>query len=184
MGSSRSRDSTCVPCVGKWILNHWTTREILPQVLVAGIDNALSVCTSSPFRGEVAHAPARTCLPLLQACWGHGAHCVCMGGRPEVLENKQPRLLLKLSSVVTRGRCCQTPQLPPRAAWLTPTHFTRLPACPRSSPHQAVACRGSWLFHAPFLSCHLFPISLSCHCFWDHLPNKLFHWDPCLKDCF
>ena len=24
-----TRDWTCVPCIGKWILNHWTTREVL-----------------------------------------------------------------------------------------------------------------------------------------------------------
>ena len=27
--SSRTRDGTCVPCVGRQILNHWTTREVL-----------------------------------------------------------------------------------------------------------------------------------------------------------
>ena len=27
VGSSRIRDQTCVPCIGRWILNHWTTRE-------------------------------------------------------------------------------------------------------------------------------------------------------------
>ena len=27
---SRTRDWTCVPCVGRWVLNHWATREILP----------------------------------------------------------------------------------------------------------------------------------------------------------
>ena len=29
MGSFQSRDWTCVPCIGRWILNHWTTREVL-----------------------------------------------------------------------------------------------------------------------------------------------------------
>ena len=27
-GCSRPRDGTCVPCIGKWILNHWTIREV------------------------------------------------------------------------------------------------------------------------------------------------------------
>ena len=27
VGSSWSRDWTCIPCIGRWILNHWTTRE-------------------------------------------------------------------------------------------------------------------------------------------------------------
>ena len=26
--SSPTRDSTCTPCTGGWILNHWTTREV------------------------------------------------------------------------------------------------------------------------------------------------------------
>ena len=26
--SSRARNWTCVPCTGRWFLNHWTTREI------------------------------------------------------------------------------------------------------------------------------------------------------------
>ena len=26
--TSRTRDQTCVPCIGKWIFNHWTTREV------------------------------------------------------------------------------------------------------------------------------------------------------------
>ena len=29
VGSSQTRDQTCVPCTGMWILNHWTTREVL-----------------------------------------------------------------------------------------------------------------------------------------------------------
>ena len=26
--SSPTGDQTCVPCIGKWIFNHWTTREV------------------------------------------------------------------------------------------------------------------------------------------------------------
>ena len=29
VGSSPTRDRTRVPCIGSWILNHWTTREVL-----------------------------------------------------------------------------------------------------------------------------------------------------------
>ena len=29
VGSSQTRDRTCVPCTGRWILNHCTTREVL-----------------------------------------------------------------------------------------------------------------------------------------------------------
>ena len=28
MVSSQTRDQTCVPCTGRWILYHWTTREV------------------------------------------------------------------------------------------------------------------------------------------------------------
>jgi len=28
VGSSQTRDGTYVPCIGRWILNHWTTREV------------------------------------------------------------------------------------------------------------------------------------------------------------
>ena len=31
--SSPTRDQTCIPCIGRWILNHWTTREV-PRLLV------------------------------------------------------------------------------------------------------------------------------------------------------
>ena len=27
VGSSPNRDGTCVPCISRWILNHWTTRK-------------------------------------------------------------------------------------------------------------------------------------------------------------
>ena len=30
VGSSQTRDQTCGPCIGRQILNHWTTREVQP----------------------------------------------------------------------------------------------------------------------------------------------------------
>jgi len=35
MGSSWTRDGTGVPCIARWILIHWTTREALGKVLIA-----------------------------------------------------------------------------------------------------------------------------------------------------
>ena len=32
-GSSWTRDQTCVPCIGRRILNHWATREVLPYYI-------------------------------------------------------------------------------------------------------------------------------------------------------
>ena len=31
--SSPTRDQTCVPCIGRWILNYWTTKEV-PLIVV------------------------------------------------------------------------------------------------------------------------------------------------------
>ena len=33
VGSSQTRDRTYVPCIGRWILNQWTTREAPPAFL-------------------------------------------------------------------------------------------------------------------------------------------------------
>ena len=35
--SSRTRDRTHVPCVGRWILTHWTTREVPINVFYVNI---------------------------------------------------------------------------------------------------------------------------------------------------
>ena len=37
VGSSWTRDQTGDPNIVRWILNHWTTREALPQVLISMI---------------------------------------------------------------------------------------------------------------------------------------------------
>ena len=26
--SSQTKDPACVPCIGRWVLNHWTTRKV------------------------------------------------------------------------------------------------------------------------------------------------------------
>ena len=31
VGSSSTRGQTCIPCIGRWIFIHWTTREVLSQ---------------------------------------------------------------------------------------------------------------------------------------------------------
>ena len=31
VGSSQTRDTTRVPCIGRWILNHWIPREVLEE---------------------------------------------------------------------------------------------------------------------------------------------------------
>ena len=32
-GISWTRDQTCVPCIGRRILNHWATREVFPYYI-------------------------------------------------------------------------------------------------------------------------------------------------------
>ena len=35
--SSRIKDGTCVLCIGRQILNHWTTREVLSDILISSL---------------------------------------------------------------------------------------------------------------------------------------------------
>ena len=42
-GSSGTRDRTHVPCMGRWILNHWTTREILSFYWVTNMLNSEAI---------------------------------------------------------------------------------------------------------------------------------------------
>ena len=39
--SSLTRDRTHVPCIGRWILNHWTTREV-PYICFSYCEFSLS----------------------------------------------------------------------------------------------------------------------------------------------
>ena len=31
--SSLTRDQSCIPCIGRWILHHWITREV-PKIII------------------------------------------------------------------------------------------------------------------------------------------------------
>ena len=42
--SSRARDQTHVPCIGRWILNHWTTVEVSATSLHCCADVTLRSC--------------------------------------------------------------------------------------------------------------------------------------------
>ena len=35
--SSQIKDGTCVLCIGRQILNHWTTREVLSDILISSL---------------------------------------------------------------------------------------------------------------------------------------------------
>ena len=34
--NSQTGDKTHVPCIAKWILNHWTTREVPQDIFLSG----------------------------------------------------------------------------------------------------------------------------------------------------
>ena len=36
--SSRTRDRTHISCIGRWILNDWTTREVLPRLFSSPVE--------------------------------------------------------------------------------------------------------------------------------------------------
>ena len=49
VGSSQTRDQTHIPCIGRWILNHWTTREVQQFFFCIQNPTSASVTNYSPF---------------------------------------------------------------------------------------------------------------------------------------
>ena len=53
MGTSWTRDQTYIPCIGKWILNHWTTKEVsictilLDTYVISSVQFSRSVVSDS-----------------------------------------------------------------------------------------------------------------------------------------
>ena len=47
--SSQTRDGTRVPCLGRWILNHWTTREVLSPSFDERAVKCVKVCKGPCF---------------------------------------------------------------------------------------------------------------------------------------
>ena len=43
-----TRDRTCVPCIARWILNHWTTRKV-PRFIFIGLVLSIGSHTESMF---------------------------------------------------------------------------------------------------------------------------------------
>ena len=43
MGSSQTRDRTHIACIGRLILNHWTTREVVVTILDSSLWLSLSI---------------------------------------------------------------------------------------------------------------------------------------------
>ena len=66
MGSSRTRDRTCVSCIGRRILNHWNTREVDLSKLLIKINNLLiNTCFKTL---------TLLCSPMLNYCIINSAH--------------------------------------------------------------------------------------------------------------
>lgn len=60
----RARDQTCVPCSARWILNHWTLREVLPP----GFLRVFLTPCGSPLTSACPCA----CLPHFRSLWSRG----------------------------------------------------------------------------------------------------------------
>ena len=58
VGSSRTRDWTCVSCIGRWILDHWATREARPVLsfMKSSVQFSHSVVSDSLQPHESQHA--------------------------------------------------------------------------------------------------------------------------------
>ena len=60
------RDQACIPCIGRWIPNHWTTREVLPTdlKLISYSLLGLPVCPNPPYFPSPFPCPAWLRAPL------------------------------------------------------------------------------------------------------------------------
>ena len=56
VGSSWSRDTTHVPCIGRQILNHWTTKEVLARFSSSIGQYSLDIQNSTVVKAR-AHSP-------------------------------------------------------------------------------------------------------------------------------
>ena len=67
--SSRMRDGTHVPCVGRWILIHWATREVLIIFLIRMFGRQTKVASTGrcPLMGFVVSLMMLRGTPLLKS---------------------------------------------------------------------------------------------------------------------
>ena len=94
---SQTRNPTRVPCIGRWILNHWTTREVqgaYSKVLAQSKDRLLKLLlTSAPHNAPFLHThylTVSTCFEDLL----HVKHCA--RGFPHILEFNPQEFLVKM----------------------------------------------------------------------------------------
>ena len=84
MESSWTRDLTCVPCIGRQILNHWTTREVLLALLKdselvgqSGWDGAIGRLLGNVHLGWAPAWPSDVGMGV--SCWGSLVLTSCSG---------------------------------------------------------------------------------------------------------
>ena len=84
--SSRTRDQTCVLCIGRRILNHWTTRDVLP--VFQSMEVLLSMlCPLGPLSISRADPSLHLCVSCTQEttlCFQRSEHQFDRGTPPEV----------------------------------------------------------------------------------------------------
>ena len=99
-----NRDQTCIPCVVRWILNNWTTREVPRPYILKGPYSWTEVCWRTNERQGYGWNGAGPCgaLPcvLFVGIWLHSASLIfpefqradsnsCLSGKGENAETKE-----------------------------------------------------------------------------------------------
>ena len=113
VGSSQTRDQTCVPCTGRQILNHWTTREVQPlsfyqhEFSKTNIHTSVGVERGRRGKGrEEEFCPTGNKAPKLIPQW------ILQSPRDTVLKNHEPLVQNDLVPVGARLGCDQLLEIP------------------------------------------------------------------------
>ena len=133
MDSSWTRDWTCVPCTGKWILHHWTMKQVPILTYSLSFSALPSVLGGSPPGSSQQHQQVLFSFllfiyfPILQRVhewclvewlWGLLSTPHCAGGHPHPLSG--------------RHRSCQVPSIHPSMPQILGTTLFCCPFRPRN----------------------------------------------------
>ena len=107
VGSSQTRDRTHVPCIGRWILNHCTTREV-PLCLISTVQQSDSVIhVYILFHYGLSQAIEYSCLcsTVGPCCLSilHVIVCICSSQTPNP-SLPHPHCLIKLLMKVIKAK--------------------------------------------------------------------------------
>ena len=89
MGSSQTRDRTQVPCIGRWILNHWTPKVLKYHILIL---ISGSECGLFPVAVTSGYHP---CGQMLEEFQNQGKDLLGGSFQRQVMEFGQPFLIHK-----------------------------------------------------------------------------------------